>query len=248
MNKVVAIVQARASSTRFPGKVLLDLDGRPVFLQILDKLKQCQHVDSVVLATSEEASDNPLALIAKEHEYAVVRGPLLDVLSRFELVARKYAASNYVRITADCPLLDPGLVDDLIKEHCRLKVDYSSNALEPTLPDGFDSEIMRYETLIEAAEKASSKLDREHVTRYIYMNPDRFRIHSHKHGVDLSSYRLTLDTPEDWRLIQSLCEMIDKDLQDIRLDDVVCCLQRNPHLAEINAMHRRSNWQDEYPE
>jgi len=239
-DKIVAIVQARMSSSRLPGKVLLPLCGQPVILGILQRVQQCELISDVVLATSLERSDDPLVKVVEGAGFPVVRGELSDVLARFGRVAEHYPARHYIRVTGDCPFIDPKLIHELITGIIDSEADYGSNAIEPTLPDGFDCEIFSNATLQKVLARAVDPVDREHVTHYIYTHPDEFKLYSKSYDEDFSHYRVTLDTPEDYRLITALCERQDKEYLALSIDDVVAMLQHHPELAQINSMFTRN--------
>jgi spore coat polysaccharide biosynthesis protein SpsF (cytidylyltransferase family) len=224
---IVAIIQARMSSSRLPGKVLMEIDGVPILDLIVKRLSKVRLVDRVVVATSSDVSDDVLYDFCKHKKIECIRGELEDVLSRFKRVAECYPADHYLRITADCPLIDPELISILIYSHINNDADYSSNALEPTYPDGYDSEVIKSSALIKAFSLANKKSEREHVTYYIYTHPDEFKINSVRGIVDYSKYRLTVDTKEDYDFICKVVRDVNVGCEDISFLDVVnflkCC-------------------------
>jgi spore coat polysaccharide biosynthesis protein SpsF len=183
------------SSTRLPGKVLADLGGRPVLEWVVSRLRDSRELADVVVATSDEAGDDPVADAAPTR---VVRGPLEDVLARYALAARELDSEGLVRITADCPLIDPAVVDEVVREWRTSDADYVANVIEPrTYPVGMDTEVVTAAALLAADAEATDDYDREHVTPFVRSRPERFpqrAVTMYPPQVDV---RLTLDTPED---------------------------------------------------
>ncbi len=171
--KIVALVQARMGSTRFPGKVLKTIVNKPMIELLLARLSQSSELDEVVVVTSKERQDDQLQLIVESLNYKCVRGSEKDVLNRFYEAAKYLKADVIVRITGDCPLVDPTLVDQCIQEYKKTKVDYFSNVDPATYPDGLDVEVMSFKSIQRANDKTNSEFDREHVTPYI-RNSDYF--------------------------------------------------------------------------
>lgn len=237
---VVAIVQARMSSSRLPGKVLKPLADATVIEGILCRLQQAKLIDKVVLATSDEISDQPLVEHVRDAGFEVVKGSLDDVLARYVMTALEYPANHYVRVTGDCPFIDPELVDELIAHYLGGEADYASNAIEPTLPDGFDCEVFSADTLMRVERLAKEKIDREHVTHYIYAYPNDFQVLSHTYIDNNSHYRVTLDTLEDYQLITEICKNLPCAYQNARLADILRVLKHSPQLCEINSMYQRN--------
>ena len=217
-----------------------EIGGYPVIIGILKRLNLCSLIETVVLATSDDTSDDILEETAREYDFPVVRGNLDDVLSRFMKAAEAYPADYYLRVTGDCPLIDPDCIRDLIHFFQEGTFDYASNALEPTLPDGLDCEIFTEGTLKKVLNDADHSQDREHVTLYIYSNPDEFSVGSLKYHKDYSGYRVTLDTPEDLNLIRELVGRIEKPYIDIRLEDIADLFESDPELFKINSMYQRN--------
>jgi len=196
--KVCAVVQARVSSSRFPGKVLAPLGGKPVAVYILERLARAKRVDSVLLATSTAADDTPLAATIEQAGFRVYRGSLEDVLTRFVEAARLAAPDAVVRITGDCPLVDPDTLDAMIDRFASERLDYLSNVSPPTFADGLDIEIARMSALEVALAEARPGHQREHVTPFLRDNPQRFRLGNFTNAAgDESAWRLTIDVPAD---------------------------------------------------
>ncbi|MBL0320648.1 MAG: spore coat protein [Alphaproteobacteria bacterium] len=171
----------------------------------------------------------------------MVCGDLHDVLARFNLAVEQYPSQHYIRITADCPLTDPELINNLIDSHLSANADYSSNALQPTYPDGFDAEIFTYQAFNKTFLSARKKFEREHVTYFIYTHPDMFVINSVRGVCDKSSYRVTVDTKEDYIFVNNLVRDIGKSGMDIRFADVVSFLDECPVEYFINSNEIRNS-------
>ena len=195
-------------STRLPGKVLADLGGRPVLGLVLARLARA-HLDQVVVATSDRPGDDAVAALAAEAGVPVVRGPEHDVLGRFVLAVDRHPADDVVRITADCPLVDPVVVDSTLGVHRRWDADYTSNSLERTFPDGLDVEVVRSEALRAAAADAVAGDEREHVTPFFHRHPTRFRLASLEADEQLGHERWTLDTAEDLARLRAIVALLD---------------------------------------
>lgn len=202
-DSVTAILQARTGSSRLPGKVLADLSGRPLLAFLIERLQRCIEIDRIILATTDQPADDELAELGIRLGIGVVRGSQQDVLARYALAADATNAPVLVRITGDCPLLDPGLVSAVITDFQEKKVDYLSNCLPPTFPDGLDVEVFTKEALLEAQVSCSDPFQREHVTPWI-RDCGRFQIGSFQHNADLSSHRWTVDEPEDLEVVRAV--------------------------------------------
>ncbi|MCU0424229.1 MAG: glycosyltransferase family protein [Candidatus Kapabacteria bacterium] len=208
MPNIVAIVQARMSSTRLPGKVLKPLGSKIAVARVVHQLSGSKRINHIVLATSIDASDDPLVSWARRTRTEYMRGSLHDVLDRYYRTATHFKADIVVRITADCPLIDPVIVDSVIERLLEGDCDYAANVNPPTFPDGYDSEVMTFEALERTWTNAHEQPEREHVTLHIRNHPELFRVANVAHTDDISKLRLTLDTQEDYdflnRVIQKL--------------------------------------------
>jgi spore coat polysaccharide biosynthesis protein SpsF (cytidylyltransferase family) len=193
----VAIIQARMGSTRFPGKVLADLQGRPMLAHIIDRVSRAATVDRVVVATTVDPIDDVVASLAAESGALVTRGPVDDVLTRFVLAAREHVADVVVRVTADCPLVDPDIVDAIVRTRAEREVEYASNVDPATYPDGYDVEVLTTACLERLDREALLGYEREHVTARIREHPGEYATANVEWDRDLSSIRLTVDVPED---------------------------------------------------
>lgn len=240
--KTVAIIQARTGSSRLPGKVLMPLGDMPMILHILKRTAQSR-VDAVLLATSREQEDDQLAACVRDHGFAVSRGSLEDVLDRYQQAAQASAASRIVRITGDCPLVDPEIIDACLERFARADCDYVSNAYPaPSYPDGLDVEVFSAEALGKAWENARKPSEREHVTPHIWNNPGLFRLCSIQAAKNLSHLRWTVDEPKDMEFMRQIFQRIEP--QAARMRDILALLEQQPALASINtAISRNEGYQ-----
>jgi spore coat polysaccharide biosynthesis protein SpsF len=228
----VAIIQARMGSTRLPGKVLLDLGGKSVLGHVISRIRAVANVNQVVVATTVQAADEAIVREARRHGALSYRGSEQDVLARYYEAAREQKAEAVVRITSDCPLIDSQLVEHMVARFLAEEVDYLSNAMKRTYPRGMDTEVFSMAGLEQAFREAKTPAEREHVTPYFYRHPELFRLADHLAAKDHSRYRLTLDTPEDWQLIQAVVTALGVDAS---LQQVVDYLDRHPAVAALNA-------------
>jgi len=196
---ILGVIQARMSSSRLPGKVMANVLGEPMIGRQIERLRRSQRLDQLVLATSQDASDDPVADYCETAGLTVVRGPLADVLGRFALAADAFPqAETLVRLTADCPLTDWRVLDALIDRLAQTGADYANNTMpERTYPHGLDVEAMTIAAFRTAAAEATQAYDREHVTPFIYRQPDRFRLATLTRAPSLAHLRWTVDYPED---------------------------------------------------
>ncbi|WP_434133642.1 glycosyltransferase family protein [Sporomusa sphaeroides] len=235
--KVAIIVQARMTSTRLPGKVLKEVSGKELLAYQLERLRQVALADEIIIATTVRDSDIPIVEFCKKHQIAYFRGSEEDVLSRYYYAAKESNADVIVRVTSDCPVIDPRIIDKAI---CLFienmdTYDYVSNSLEPSYPRGMDVEVCSFEVLAQAFREAADKPDREHVTPFIYMRPERYRLANLHLGQDRSEYRLTVDTMEDYELIKRILQSLYPANPAFSLDDIFELLRKNPEWRLINA-------------
>ena len=235
---IALILQARTASTRLPGKVLADLSGRPMLAFLLERLKRSAFIDHFILATTQSCADDDLAELGQSLGLTVVRGSENDVLSRFVLALNYTDASTLVRITGDCPLVDPALLDSMIRQYLSEQVDYLTNSVPPTFPDGLDVEIFSRDSLILADSQCVDSSQREHVTQWIRDNSS-CRLGHKKHHFDCSSMRWTVDEPEDLQVIRAVVDYF-AGRSDFSWEQVLELAQQQPQLFAINARFPRN--------
>lgn len=231
---ILGVIQARVSSTRLPGKVLAPILGEPMLGRQLERVLRAKALDKLVVATSTDSSDDPLTALCETVGVDCVRGSLNDVLARFALAARRYGAGHVVRLTGDCPLVDPGVVDDVVRLHLAGGYDYTSNVCPPTFPDGLDTEVMTAAVLEAALHEADRASLREHVTLLFREAPERFCVGNLVHEPDLSALRWTVDEPEDFAFVSAVFEELYPGKPDFQMSDVLALLERRPELCDIN--------------
>lgn len=206
---ILAVLQARMSSSRLPGKVMRPILGQPMIGRQIERLRRCEAIDRLVVATTLDRSDDPLAAYCQELGVKVFRGSLADVLGRFQGAALVCGgAEHVVRLTADCPLAEPGVIDACVRLHLATGADYTSNTIERTYPDGLDVEVMRAGAMAEAAREADDAYEREHVTPFLYRRPERYRIAQLRQTRNLSDLRWTVDTAEDLAFVERVFEAL----------------------------------------
>lgn len=237
MNRV-AIIQARIGSTRLPGKVLMPLGAVSVLECVIDRVEASQCLDSVIVATSESSIDDVVAHHARLGGALVSRGPAEDVLARFEKAAQEASADVIVRITSDCPLVDPVVIDAMLKMFQERPCDYLSNTVTRTFPRGLDVEVFTRKALSRAAAEARESYQREHVTPYLYQHPELFSIRQYvdASGADRSKMRWTLDTAEDYAFLRAVYESRPHSRpSDVTTESVMELLARHPEIADLNS-------------
>lgn len=234
--KVVAIIQARMGSTRLPGKVMKEILGKPVILWDLDRISLSKLIDEIVVAIPYEKENDVIDDTIKEYNDKIIitRGSEDDVLDRYYQAAVKTNADVVVRITSDCPLIDPIVIDNVIEHFLDDDCDYCSNSLTRTYPRGLDTEVFLFKALEGAWNDAKNDYEREHVTPYIIENPDKFELLNVANDIDLSRLRWTLDTKEDFEFISAVYKRIYPKKQLFLIDDVLELLDTEPELIDIN--------------
>lgn len=240
--KILAITQARIGSTRLPGKVLKSINEKTLLEIHLERALKSKKITKLKVATTTEEGAIKIVAISKKLGLESFRGSVDDVLERFYRTALPDKPDYVVRLTADCPLIDSYEIDKIIKVCINGKYDYVSNTLEPTFPDGTDVEVFKFSALEKAYHEATLKSDREHVTPYIWRNSSvkgakMFSSFSVKYHEDLSRYRLTVDTQEDFDLIKKIIINLGADK---KWKDYVDFLNENPDLMNINAKYKRN--------
>jgi spore coat polysaccharide biosynthesis protein SpsF len=235
MIRVVAIIQARMGSSRLPGKVMRDLAGEPMLARVVRRTSRAARIDHVVVATTTDTSDDPVARLCAEQGWGTFRGSRDDVLDRYYRAALAHDAGAIVRITSDCPLIDPPLVDRVIERFLRRPpvLDYCSNVYpERTYPRGLDTEVVSISALERSWMEDRNPALREHVTQYILRHPDLFSIGGIRHETDLSAHRWTVDTPEDYSFVQQIYHHFGHD--QFSWSEVLAYLEEHPEIVAIN--------------
>jgi len=241
----VGIVQARTTSSRLARKVLLDLAGAPLIIRMLERVERARALDAVWVATSTDQTDDELARVVDRRGTSVFRGSLEDVLSRFQAVAERTGADVVVRLTGDCPLHDPDVIDSAVRlfRDAGGQVDYLSNTLEPTYPDGLDVEVLSRAALERAHREANLPLEREHVTPYISGSSRRapgFRRAQLRAPGDFSQLRWSVDEPQDLEFVRAVFAVLLPENPHFGWLDVVALLTREPELLQLNRHLKRN--------
>ena len=244
--RVIAVVQARLGSTRLPGKALSPIAGRPMLEHVLARAAVVPGIDRVVLATTTSPEDAALVDVAHAAGVASVRGSVEDVLDRYHAALTQHPADAIMRITADCPLLDPEVAGRVVAEYRRRAgdVDYVSNVHPPTFPDGLDTEVISASALVSAWREAAAGSDREHVTPYVWSRPQRFRLANVPSAQDFSSLRWTVDNARDLAFVREVYGRLAPEYGPraprFGMDAVLDLLRAHPEIAAINAGTRRN--------
>lgn len=235
--KVVAIIQARTSSTRLPRKVLKPIVGKPMLWHIIQRIKAAETVDEILVATTNKNGDRKIIEIAKRLGLDSLAGNEEDVLDRFYQAAKRCKADVVVRITSDDPFKDPVIIDKITQTFLQRKdkIDYVSNTIKPTYPEGLDIEVFSFVALEKAWKRATSKFDRGHVTSYIWRHPEEFRIMNVENEKgDLSNMRWTVDTREDLNFAREVYKRLYKEGEIFRTEDILDLLHKHPEISKVN--------------
>lgn len=234
--KIVAIIQARLTSNRLPKKILCNVNEKPLLWHVVERVKQARMINFIVLAIPDSPSNDELDFLIKKMGLNLFRGSENDVLSRYYHAASQYEADIIVRITSDCPLVDPKIIDETIKQHVRDGNDYTAIGVEGGFPRGLDIEVFNFNSLQIAYRKAVEKSEREHVTLFIYQNPKLFRIHFIEASGTLRrpDVRLTVDTEEDLLLVREIYSALYDIEKHFSIGDVLALIDGNPYLQSIN--------------
>ena len=237
---IVAILQARMGSTRLPGKVLMPVLGKPMLALQIERIKRAKKVDKIILATSTENDDQAIVNLAKNLGVEYYQGSLENVLERFYQAAVPYQPNHVVRLTGDCPLSDPELIDAAITCHLNNNFDYTSNTLQPTFPDGLDVEVMTWQALSDAYHEARLPSEKEHVTPFIHQKPLRYQLGYFQNATDVSQLRWTVDEEKDFELVKNIYEALYTKNPAFRWQDALTFIQNNPELAIYNTQYQRN--------
>jgi spore coat polysaccharide biosynthesis protein SpsF (cytidylyltransferase family) len=240
-SKIVAIIQARIGATRLPEKILKDVSGKPMLWHVVNRLKFSQTIDDIVLAIPTSDQNDMLEDFAQGLKLHCFRGSETDVLSRYYGAAVEFGGDVIVRITSDCPLIDPRVTDHVIDAHLNSGADYTTNDVEYGFPRGLDTEALNFDTLARAYKEAKLDYEREHVTPYIYQHPDIFKLNfvEAKGKLRRPDLRLTVDTEEDLEFIREIYKRLYRDDQIFYTEDIIELLDKYPELTDINAHVRQ---------
>jgi spore coat polysaccharide biosynthesis protein SpsF len=238
-----AIIQARMGSSRLPGKVLKDILGKPMLWHVVNRLSKSATVKKIVIATTDKEADRGIIEAAQKLGVAYYAGSEDDVLDRYYRAAKEFHIDPIVRITADCPLIDPKIVDTVVRYYCdnNRKFDYVSNAVPATYPDGLDTEIFSFSALERAWKEAARKSEREYPTTHFWNNKDKFRLGNVVNKEDLSYMRWTVDGEKDFQFVQEIYMGLYKNGHEIFfMDDIVNFLKVHPEIMSINQGIKRN--------
>ena len=239
---IVAAVQVRMGSTRLPGKALAEVVGRPMLWHLVNRLRFARRVDLVVIATSDESTDVPIRAFAETHDIPYSAGSELDLIDRLYRTARQFGAYALVRITGDCPLADPHVVDKIVAAYLAQsdRVDYVTNTLPPTYPDGLDTEVYPVKTLERLWRGIEDPFWREWFPGYLWEHQDAFRTLNVVYPVDLSALRWTVDYEEDLTFVREVYRRLYREGEVFDMGDVLALMETEPELATINAKYARN--------
>jgi len=235
VSRALVVVQARFGSSRLPGKVLADLAGKPLLARVLERAQRIAGIAGVVLATTDVEADAAVAALGRACGVEVFRGNENDVLDRYYQAARATGADPIVRVTADCPLLDPAVSAEVVGAYRTGAWDYVSNFADRRYPDGLDTEVFSFAALERAWREAALASEREHVTPYIWKHPERFRLGGVAGAQDLSSLRWTVDQPADLDFVRAVFVALYREGEPFGMANVLDLLRRRPELRTINA-------------
>lgn len=232
--EIAAIIQARMGSSRLPGKVLMDLAGETMLDRVISRCLRASSINEVIVATTMKTEDDAIEKLCKRRKINIFRGSENDLLDRYYQAATKFKANIIVRITADCPIIDPGIIDKVVSEFLNFgPLDHASNDLGPqTYPHGLGVEVMSFDALRRAWVEDNNYLWREHVTPYFFRNPGKFRLFASVNDKDFSSYRLTVDTMEDFCLMEKIYNFFRHD--NFTWLEAIDLLEKNPEWKKIN--------------
>jgi len=241
MPKVVATIEARMTSTRLPGKVMLPAAGKPLLEHMIERLRRVPSLDEVVIATTTKATDDVLVTLAERLGVGSFRGSEDDVLSRVLGAAQAYKADAIVQLTGDCPAIDPNIVETCVQEYFSTGVDFVSNVLQPSYPWGMDTKVFSMRVLAEVAQLTQDPADREHVSLYIYEHPERYRLHNVTAPPELTwrEMHIELDTQEDYELLKAIFGSLYPQNPAFTLGDMIAFLKAHPEIAGLNEAIKR---------
>jgi len=242
--KIAAIIQARMNSSRLPGKVLRKIENKPILYYVVNQTRSSKLIDDIIIATTINSQDNKIVNFCKEHHIKYFCGSEKDVLDRYYKCAKKFNCDYIVRITSDCPLIDPFIIDKIITKFLKNSYDYVSNNIEKgrdgiwknsecNFPQGMTVEVCTFSAIEKAWKKAKKPSEREHVFPYIQFNPKLFKAYNIKNRINLSHIRCTVDRNDDLRFVREICKRIKKK-KVVHIKDILKVLEKEPNLININ--------------
>ena len=229
---IIAIIQARMGSIRLPGKVMKMIKGKPVIHYLIERLNYSKTIDKKIIATSNSEVDDPIAQFCLNNKISFFRGSEDDVLDRFYQTAKHFNGDIIVRLTGDCPLIDPEIVDYVVNKF--LNEDYDHLSLGSSYPEGLDVEVFKFSALEDAWNNAKLKIEREHVTVYLWSNPDKFINEIIENSKDLSKYRVTIDEPEDFEVVKWIINNLYKEKDIFHMKEIIEYLDSHPEVFQLN--------------
>jgi spore coat polysaccharide biosynthesis protein SpsF len=243
--RCIAIIQARMNSSRLPGKVLKDILGKPMLLHVVNRTRLASSVDEIMVATTLDDSDDAIETLCNQYGILIYRGSQFDVLDRYYQAAVQSSAEVIIRITADCPLIDPEEIDRTVDAFFHAGVDFAANRLPwgRNVPIGFDTEVCTFDALQRAWQEAKLPYEREHVMPYLYDEPGRFKILLVRRDPDYGHFRWTVDTPEDLLFIRKVFTYFN-GREDMNYQEILDVIHAHPELKEINAGIVHKTFQD----
>jgi len=248
----VAIIQARLSSSRLPGKILLEVCGKPLLEHMISRVKRSKKIDEIIVATSINKMDDLIEDWCKKNQIKCFRGPEQDVLKRFKLAKDFINGDTIIRLCSDCPLIDPKVIDDVLEIYETNNFDFVSNLFPVegrTYPDGMGVEVFSSKLLDESDRNAKKPSEREHVTFYLWMQPERFKIFRHDYPEDLSKFRFNLDYIQDYCLIRSVFESLYPKNNFFTMADTINWLKEHPEILKFNDMiEPNQGWKNSFDE
>ena len=245
MKKIVTVIQARSGSTRLPGKVMLDLLGKPLLLRMIERVQASKLAGTLVIATTGEKEDDVIAELCAQNNFNCYRGHSFDLLDRHYRAGKLFKADAVVKIPSDCPLIDMAVIDRVLQYFLDNDYDYVSNLHPATYPDGNDVEVMKFTALEKAWQEADKNFEREHTTPYIWEHPDKFTLANlpWETGLDYSmSHRWTIDYPEDFAFIKAIYEHLYPVKRDFGLQDILNLTEKRPDIFALNSKYAGVNW------
>lgn len=236
-----AIIQARMSSTRLPGKVMMEFSGNSLLGHIIKRLSASKTLSKIIVATTVNPSDDRIQQWAEERSILCFRGSEADVLNRYFEAARKFDVKHIARITSDDPFKDPQVIDQVANLYFAESLDFAYNNKPPSFAEGLDTEIFSFSALEQANKNATDPFEREHVTQHFYRNPDLFTQKNLQSPIDFSHLRWTIDTPEDMKMAQAVYAALYRPDSVFYASEILALLEKHPEISQINQQVKRSD-------